>query len=95
MLPRLAIFMNSLSPPEAAISGWAMSTQGPSGRTNRSRKPYLHRIEIDIDIKILSSLIVKPIQILTCKCRCDLFVYLMKLHSPPAIGILVLALTLE
>ena len=85
--------MNSLSPPEAAMSGWAMSTQGPSGRTNRSRKPYLHRIEIDI--KILSSLIVKPIQILTCKFRCDLFVYLMKLHSPPAIGILVLALTLE
>ena len=46
--------MNSLSPPEAAMSGWAMSTQGPSGRTNKSRKPYLEsRLSKYLDKPIL------------------------------------------
>ena len=30
----MAIFMNSLKPPEEAISGWAISKQGPLGPTN-------------------------------------------------------------
>ena len=74
-LPRAEIFWNSLRPPEAAMSGWAMSTQGPPG-------PELQQFcdGNGISFHLPTNKSLKP--------------YLMKLHSPPAMGMKVLDLIL-
>ena len=46
VLPSAAILTNSLSPPVPAMSGWAMSTQGPPRPSSRDRNPYLGIVTI-------------------------------------------------